>query len=182
VPENGSALAFSQSMGVHRANDFLMFGRQLTVEELEQWGMVNRIFPTEGFHDSVKRFLEGQLRVNDGKSMMEMKRLQNAPLRDARILAVYNSVDALAERLVADAPIKRFEEKQKLLDCKSVSLHRWLELYVLTHASKIQESTLQDLNRSPVSSKFTQVALHNYDGFNDFIVFYISSLDKRCYL
>jgi len=36
VPDNGSALSFSQSMGVHRANDFLMFGRQLTVGELEQ--------------------------------------------------------------------------------------------------------------------------------------------------
>ena len=28
VPENGSALTFAQSMGVHRANEFLMFGDQ----------------------------------------------------------------------------------------------------------------------------------------------------------
>ncbi|CAN9360253.1 unnamed protein product [Alternaria alternata] len=27
VPENGSALSFAQSIGIHRANDFLMFGR-----------------------------------------------------------------------------------------------------------------------------------------------------------
>jgi peroxisomal 3,2-trans-enoyl-CoA isomerase len=26
VPENGSAINFAQSMGVHRANEFLMFG------------------------------------------------------------------------------------------------------------------------------------------------------------
>jgi Delta3-Delta2-enoyl-CoA isomerase len=119
VPENGSAISFSQSMGVHRANDFLMFGRQLTVEELEQMGMVNRIFPKEGFHQSVVKFLQEQLAVNDGKSMMETKRLQNAPLRDARMIAVYNSMDALAERFVDDAPIKRFAEKRKLLECKS---------------------------------------------------------------
>lgn len=38
VPENGSAINLAHHMGVHRANDFLMFGRKLTVEELEQWG------------------------------------------------------------------------------------------------------------------------------------------------
>jgi peroxisomal 3,2-trans-enoyl-CoA isomerase len=122
VPENGSAIAFSQSMGVHRSNDFLMFGRQLTVEELEKWGLVNRIFPKEGFHESVLGFLNEQLAINDGKSMMETKRLQNAPLRDARILAVYNSVDALAERFVVDAPLKRFQEKMALLECKFTSV------------------------------------------------------------
>ena len=118
VPENGSAIGFAQSMGVHRANDFLMFGRQLTVEELEKWGMVNRIFPKEGFHQSVMKFLEEQLAVNDGKSMMETKRLQNAPLRDARMIAVVNSMDALAERFVENAPARRFAEKRKLLECK----------------------------------------------------------------
>jgi peroxisomal 3,2-trans-enoyl-CoA isomerase len=123
VPENGSAIAFSQSMGVHRSNDFLMFGRKLTVEELEKWGMVNRIFPKEGFQESVLGFLNGQLKVNDGKSMMETKRLQNAPLRDARILAVYNSVDALAERFVADAPGKRFAKKRAELKGKLVPFH-----------------------------------------------------------
>lgn len=119
VPENGSALGFAQNMGVHRANDLLMFGRQVTVEELEQWGMVNRIFPKENFHKSVVEFLERQLSVNDGKSMMESKRLQNAQLRDARLIAVYNSIDALAERFVEGAPAKRFAEKRKLLESKS---------------------------------------------------------------
>jgi len=118
IPENGSTTIFAQSMGVHRANDFLMFGRQLTVEELEHWGLVNRIFPKEGFHQSVVKFLEEQLAVNDGKSMMETKRLQNAPLRSQRLLAVYNSFEALAERFVDNAPAKRFEAKRKLLESK----------------------------------------------------------------
>jgi peroxisomal 3,2-trans-enoyl-CoA isomerase len=116
VPENGSAVTFAQSMGIHRANDFLMFGRKVSVEELENWGLVNRIFPKENFHASVIKFLEDQLAVNDGKSMIETKRLQNAALRDARIIAVYNSVDALAERFVEDAPKKRFEAKKKELE------------------------------------------------------------------
>jgi peroxisomal 3,2-trans-enoyl-CoA isomerase len=121
VPENGSAISFSQSMGVHRANEFLMFGRKLTAVELEQFGMVNRIFPNESFQENVKEYLEEQLRVNDGKSMMETKRLQNAPLRDGRLIAVVNSLDALAERFVEGAPMKRFEIKKKELEEKSKS-------------------------------------------------------------
>lgn len=119
VPENGSAISLAQSMGVHRANDFLMFGRKVTVEELEQWGLVNRIFPKEGFQEAVLGFLREQLEVNNGKSMMEMKRLQNAPRRDQRMIAVVNAVDALAERFVEDAPVKRFQEKRALLESKS---------------------------------------------------------------
>lgn len=111
----GSATIFMQNMGVHRANDFLMLGRKLSVQELEQWGMVNRIFPKEGFHDRVLEFLREQLAVNDGKSMMEAKRLQNLPLRRDRILAVYDALEALAERHVEDAPNQRFADKQKLL-------------------------------------------------------------------
>lgn len=120
VPENGSALSFAQSMGIHRANDFLMFGRKLSAQELLDAGMYNYVWDAEGdaFQDKVVGFLEEQLKTNDGKSMMEMKRLQNAPIRDARLIAVVNAVDALAERFVEDAPKKRFEEKRKELEAK----------------------------------------------------------------
>jgi peroxisomal 3,2-trans-enoyl-CoA isomerase len=121
VPENGSALSFAQSMGVHRANDFLMFGRKLSAQELLDCGMYNYVWDATGdeFQKKVVAFLEEQLSVNDGKSMMEMKRLQNAPIRDARMMAVVNAVDALAERFVEDAPTKRFELKRKELEDKS---------------------------------------------------------------
>ncbi|KAJ9634755.1 hypothetical protein H2204_006204 [Knufia peltigerae] len=116
VPEFGSATAFAHSMGVHRANDFLMFGRKLTVEELEKYGMVNRILPKENFHQKVLEFLEDQLEVNDGKSMMEMKRLQNIPLRRDRLMALYDALDALAERITENAHKKRFAEKNAELN------------------------------------------------------------------
>ncbi|CAG8978057.1 hypothetical protein HYALB_00000728 [Hymenoscyphus albidus] len=121
VPENGSAIIFAQSMGVHPANEFLMFGRKLSAEELLQWGMVNQIFSVEGFHDHVRKYLNDQLEVNDGKSMMEMKRLQNEPQRSVRLIAVVNSMDALAERFVDGAPTQRFVEKKKLMEAKSRS-------------------------------------------------------------
>ncbi|EKD18957.1 peroxisomal D3,D2-enoyl-CoA isomerase [Drepanopeziza brunnea f. sp. 'multigermtubi' MB_m1] len=122
VPENGSAINFAQSMGVHRANEFFMLGRKLTAQELEQWGIVNRVFDNEGFVDSVKAYLQEQLKNNDGKSMMEMKRLQNAPLRDGRMVAVLNAVDALAERFVENAPMERFAIKKKELEAQTVKI------------------------------------------------------------
>lgn len=116
VPEYGSAINFAQSMGVHRANEVLMFGRKLTAAELQEYGIANRIFEAEGFQESVKGYLQEQLKMNDGKSMMEVKRLQNAPLRDGRLVAVVNAMDALAERFVEGAPMERFAIKKKLLE------------------------------------------------------------------
>lgn len=121
VPENGSAISFAQSIGIHRANDFLMFGRKLSAKELEAAGLYSYVWDVTGeeFQRKVVGFLEEQLKGNDGKSMMEMKRLQNAPIRDARLIAVVNAVDALAERFVEDAPKKRFEVKRREMEERS---------------------------------------------------------------
>jgi peroxisomal 3,2-trans-enoyl-CoA isomerase len=119
VPENGSATTFAQSMGVHRANDFLMFGRKCSADELEAWGMVNRVFPSEGFHEQVLQFLSEQVEKNDGKSMMEAKRLQNQHLRNDRLLAVFDAAHALGERAVDGAPARRFAEKAKRMEGES---------------------------------------------------------------
>lgn len=116
VPENGLAIHLAQSIGVHRTNDFMMFGRKATVEELEAWGLVNRIFPAQGFHDSVNKFLNEQLAINDGKSMMEMKRLQNAPRRAERMLAVWDAMEALSERFTEGAPEQRFRDKKAMME------------------------------------------------------------------
>lgn len=121
VPENGSALSFAQHIGIHRANDFLMFGRKLTADELLTAGLYNYVWDKTGdeFQAEVVSFLQGQLDVNDGKSMVEMKRLQNAGIRDQRMVAVVNAVDALAERFVEDAPMKRFAAKRAEMEKKS---------------------------------------------------------------
>lgn len=79
---------------------------------------MNRIFPAQDFHASVVKFLEEQLEVNDGKSMMETKRLQNAPRRSERMMAVFDAMEALAERFVEGAPAQRFRDKKALLECK----------------------------------------------------------------
>lgn len=119
VPEYGSAHIFSQSIGIHRANDFFIFGRKVTAPELESWGLVNRIFPEENFQKDVLAFLQEQLRINDGKSMVEAKRLQNEPLRAGRLLALAQGRDALAEAFVEGRPAQRFMEKKEELEAKS---------------------------------------------------------------
>jgi peroxisomal 3,2-trans-enoyl-CoA isomerase len=113
VPEFGSITGYAHSVGVHRATEFFTFGRRLSAEELQHWGMVNRLFPAENFHQKVLEFLEEQLSVNDGTSMMEAKRLQNLAFRRDRLLAVYEAADALGERVAEGAHTKRFEEQNR---------------------------------------------------------------------
>jgi len=121
VPENGSIVTLAQSIGVHRANEFLMFGKKLSVEELQTMGLVNTIFPAQDFHKHVIEYLQEQLNINDGKSMILTKQLANAPLRDQRMVAVYNAFDALAERSVDGASVDRFAARKNDLEAKSKS-------------------------------------------------------------
>jgi peroxisomal 3,2-trans-enoyl-CoA isomerase len=118
VPENGSIVTYAQSIGVHRANEFLMFGRKVSVEEFKEWGLVNHIFPVETFHEDTIKFLEEQAELQDGRSLLESKRLASAPLRAGRIQAVYDSYEALAERSVDGASQRLFEAKIKELEGK----------------------------------------------------------------
>lgn len=116
VPEFGSAATCPQSIGLHPAYDILMFERKVGVEGLLQWGKVNRVFEHDGVHDKVMCYLQEQLEINDGKSMMEQKRLMNSPLRSRRLLALHEAADAVSERFVEDAPAKRFAGKSRLLN------------------------------------------------------------------
>ncbi|EME44686.1 hypothetical protein DOTSEDRAFT_88755 [Dothistroma septosporum NZE10] len=117
VPENGSAHNWAEHMGVHRANEWLMLGGKASVEELKQIGMVNKIFPKEGFHDAVHQYLKDMLKERSGRSMIVMKELQNKRTRDARILSLFEAYNALAERFVEGEPMVRMKAKmQELAD------------------------------------------------------------------
>ena len=78
-------------------------------------GLVNQIFPKEGFHDKVKDYLKEMLKDRSGKSMMEMKRMQNQSLRDQRILALFEAWHGLAERFVDGEPKERMTAKMNEL-------------------------------------------------------------------
>ena len=109
--EAGSAIHWANSMGVHRANEWLMFGGRTSVEELKTLGLVNQIFPKDGFHEKIHDHLKDMLKERSGAAMIETKRLQNQNLRDERILASYAAFDALAERFVDGEPAQRMKAK-----------------------------------------------------------------------
>ena len=120
IPEMGIAINWTQSMGVHRANEWLMFGGKATAEELKQQGLVNQIFPKEGFHDKVKDHLKELLSDRSSASMMHAKRMQNQAWRDQRILALVEAVHTLAERFVDGEPTQRMAAKMQELAGKSM--------------------------------------------------------------
>lgn len=135
VPENGSARNWADSMGTHRANEFLMLGGKTDVAELQKVGMVNKIFPKEGFHEAVQEYLRALLAERDGTAMMEMKRLANGPLREKRIVALFDSMNALAERFVDGEPMRRMSAKKAELEGEFFGflfLYDSLDLYIDT--------------------------------------------------
>ncbi|KAJ3342214.1 hypothetical protein HDU93_003004 [Gonapodya sp. JEL0774] len=121
VPEGGSAVTFAQSVGVRRATEALMFGTRVDAAEMEKWGLVNRVFPTATFHQSVGAYLAKQLAECDHTSLLETKRLITEPLKEARIQAAYRSVDALAEMFAKGIPTDRFRAKAAAMAAKSAS-------------------------------------------------------------
>lgn len=115
VPENGSAQNWADHMGVHRANEWLMLGGKASVEELKEIGMVNKIFPKEGFHEAVHQHLKDILKERSGRSMIITKELQNKRTRDARMLSLFEAWNALAERFVEGEPMLRMKAKMQEL-------------------------------------------------------------------
>lgn len=90
----------------------------MTADDLLDIGFVNRVFPDATFQADYMKYLQEQIEVNDYTSMLEAKRLINAPLREERILANYRATDALANRFVEGIPAKRFLKKAEELAAK----------------------------------------------------------------
>ncbi|KAJ3335950.1 hypothetical protein HDU93_004013 [Gonapodya sp. JEL0774] len=111
VPELGSGVLYPQHTGMRKTAEVLMFGKKWNAEEMERAGLAK----TNGFLETVQRYLNEQLEVNDGISIMECKRLMVEPVREARMLAVYRAVDALTAVQASGRPGVRFKAKQKAL-------------------------------------------------------------------
>ncbi|KAI9034225.1 peroxisomal d3,d2-enoyl-CoA isomerase-like protein [Hyaloraphidium curvatum] len=124
VPEAGAGITFQQSLGVRVTNEILVLGRKMTADDLHALGFVNRVFPDATFRQDVRAYLDEQLEQNEFSSMLEAKRLINAPLREERILANYRATDALANRFVENIPAKRFLKKAEELAAKRAARNK----------------------------------------------------------
>jgi len=118
ITENGSAIDWAMSLGAHRADELLILGGEVSVGELKQMGMVNQIFPKDGFHHAVHEYLLGVLDERDGDSMMVSKRLHNEGTRDRKIVALFDAWHAVSERFVNGEPLRRMNMKMEGLACQ----------------------------------------------------------------
>lgn len=56
IPGGGGTQRLAKKVGTNRANELLMTGRTVGAEELHAWGLVNAVYPREGFSESVRAF------------------------------------------------------------------------------------------------------------------------------
>jgi peroxisomal 3,2-trans-enoyl-CoA isomerase len=120
IPELGAGQLWPASMGLRRSNEALLFGRKLTAKDLLDYGFANHILPANGFQDAVLHYCHDQLKVNNAGSILASKALISTPAqREERMLAIYKSTLALAERFVTGEPQAAFERKRQELAKKS---------------------------------------------------------------
>lgn len=84
VAEGVSSYAFTQRLGMTKANEALIFGKSLSAQELLQCGFLSKIFPQQktaaDFHDLAMREVRTYFADNlDKNSMLEIKSLIRGP-------------------------------------------------------------------------------------------------------
>ncbi len=63
-------------VGMHRAKEMLMLGELIDAEQAKEWGLVNHVYPADGFEDRVREFAE-KLAQGPAQAIGLMKRLVN---------------------------------------------------------------------------------------------------------
>jgi 2-(1,2-epoxy-1,2-dihydrophenyl)acetyl-CoA isomerase len=56
IPDGGGTFTLPRLIGSGRALEMAFTGQRVTAEQAESWGMVNHIYPVEGFEDRVQQF------------------------------------------------------------------------------------------------------------------------------
>ncbi len=56
VPDGGSTWLLNKLVGSRRAYELMMLGEKVSPEQALDWGMINRVFPAEGFEASAMAF------------------------------------------------------------------------------------------------------------------------------
>ncbi|MFC2021308.1 enoyl-CoA hydratase/isomerase family protein [Chloroflexota bacterium] len=66
-------------IGPHKAKELLMTGELIDAKEAERLGLVNRVYPADGFEDTIKKYAE-RLAKNPIATLGQIKRLVNEGL------------------------------------------------------------------------------------------------------
>jgi peroxisomal 3,2-trans-enoyl-CoA isomerase len=116
VAEGGASLTFVRRMGPARAAEALYLSKRIKVEELEQCGFVNRVFPISGgdFRDAVLKEVEGWVDGHlNGDSILKIKKLLKLENKAHVSEHVVDELFAGLERQVAGIPQREFEKLKR---------------------------------------------------------------------
>jgi enoyl-CoA hydratase/3-hydroxypropionyl-coenzyme A dehydratase len=56
IPGGGGTQRLPRKLGINRANELLMSGRTVTAQEMNDWGCINHIYPSESFEAEAQAF------------------------------------------------------------------------------------------------------------------------------
>ncbi|KAH7103856.1 ClpP/crotonase [Auriculariales sp. MPI-PUGE-AT-0066] len=114
ITEAGSSVAFVNRMGLSKANEALLFRRQLDATALLQCGFVNEIFPEQSpgsFHAAVRKRVETDLKGLHPPALLAIKKLIRTGLRDKNDpdLVNWRESQEQARRVATGIPARRFQ-------------------------------------------------------------------------
>ncbi|NXO01754.1 ECI2 isomerase, partial [Rhinopomastus cyanomelas] len=116
-PEGCSSYLFPKIMGLAKANEMLLFNKQLTAAEACAWGLVTEVFPDRSFQKEVWRRLEAYASLPKNALAVSKQLLRNT---EKEKLHEVNSkeCEALKKRWLSDECINAiasfFQKKSKL--------------------------------------------------------------------
>jgi 2-(1,2-epoxy-1,2-dihydrophenyl)acetyl-CoA isomerase len=77
MPDGGSTLFVPSRVGHTRAAEMAMLGERVAADQALQWGLINRVFPDDGFDAGVKEITD-RLAAGPPRSLAASKRALNA--------------------------------------------------------------------------------------------------------
>jgi len=102
--------------GERRALGLLLTGESISAGEAALFGVVNKVFPTEGFAEDVDTWFEGLLQLS-GAALRQAKRAvvatRNLPLREAHRAVDRIYLDELMQTADANEGLQSFMQKRK---------------------------------------------------------------------
>ncbi|MCU4176617.1 enoyl-CoA hydratase/isomerase family protein [Carboxylicivirga sp. N1Y90] len=76
IPGGGGTQRLIQKIGINRVKEMLFFGAQYNAKELNNWGIINRVFSNNSFMDEALTFAS-KLSRRSAQSITQLKRLAN---------------------------------------------------------------------------------------------------------
>lgn len=116
LPSWGGTVRLPRLIGVGRAREIILFGRQLNAEEALNWGLVNQVVPQGAAFDAALAFANDFVAKTDRGTVAIAKGLVThgvaAPSRTGRYLELLADMTVLASEAMQSG-LTRFVEKSK---------------------------------------------------------------------